>query len=348
MKRFDAAAYFARRAPRYQNALKGCPSARVLDLVPYVAALSASGLEKRKSLRVCDAFGGTGFLARSLHGNRFSFVVCDCCQEMLTGALGLPRVGAHVTPDDFSSAIRVFGGGFFDLVLCHGGLHHVVVLEKASVDPAESERRQLNVVDRLAKLVRPGGVIIIADIPDKEPPELDGPLWDQEIEATFLCDCLGNEGLQLVAAATGLEAHAQTTLKSIQAALRSKLVKPFRSPVPRLFFDSFVAKETATGHTAAYVNFDQIHERLIQDGFLPLGRINYRGPWLFSSANEAGWFFKEKFSAGEPSAKGADVNSEANMLDVLQRMLGVRNVTTGVAVNWGVTYGIYQKLEGAK
>lgn len=345
VKKFNTAAYFARRAPRYQEALKGCPTSRVLDLVPYVAALVAGQLHQCRSLRVCDAFGGTGFLARGLHGNRFSFVVCDCCQEMLSGALGLPRVDVHVTRDDFSSTIKVFGEGFFDLLLCHGGLHHVVAVEKLKVDAAASAHRQLSVVHRLARLVRPGGVLILADIPDEEPDEMEGPIWDEAIAPDLLPDCLGKEGARLIAEATALPIQTATTLRSIQLAVTSKLVKPVGFPVPRQFFDEFVAKETAMGHTASYINFDLVNDRLTADGFTSLGRINYRGPWLFKTANEAGWFFREKFSVGEPSEVGVDPSSEMKMFTVLRDALGVRNTPTGVAVNWGVTYAVYRREE---
>jgi SAM-dependent methyltransferase len=264
---------------------------------------------------------------------------------MLTGALGLPRVDVHVTPDDFRSTLKMFGTGFFDVVLCHGGLHHVVDVQGPQIESEKSAQRQLATVERLAKLTRPGGIIILADIPDGTPEELPGPIWDQPVEIDTLKHYLGKDGANTIAALLELDGRSATTLRAAQTAVRSKLVKDVRYPVPRHFFDAFVASKTAMGHTASYVHFGSIHERIISDGFSLLGRINYRGPWLFKTTREAGWFFREKFSVGEASALGAEPAAEEAMFHTVEAMLGTRSFPGGVAVNWGVTYAIYQRKQ---
>ena len=340
MTRFDTTSYFDARAPRYQAALRQCPSARVLDLLPYTGALRAAHLDVRSDILVCDAFGGTGFLARALRHSGFKFVVCDASHEMLAGVAGEENVKTHLTPDDFQSALQAFGSQSFDLVVCHGGLHHVVEAQGHEVDRDASRLRQQLVVSRLARLVAPRGVLIIADIPNEPPAEIIGQVQASMLDYAYLCSLLGEHSMELVVQALDLGKSERYSVDSVCRRIMSRLSSSVDFPVPRWFFDEFVAN-SPMGHVAAYPDFDQIDEVAISVGLRSLGRINYAGPWLFQSAEEAGWFFREKFSVGRASKLGDDPNSEQDMYEILRRCLGVRQARQIVAVNWGVTYAVY-------
>ncbi len=131
------------------------------------------------------------------------------------------------------------------------------------------------------------------------------------------------------------------SLSDLQSEIESRLWSEVPFSVPRTFFDGFVTGETPMGHVAAYPNFDDIHDSILAQGLVPLGRISYRGPWLFNTKDSAGWFFREKFSVGTTSNLGEDILGDVDMFEILQRMLGVRTTSHGVAVNWGVTYAAY-------
>lgn len=343
MKHYDADSYFAKRAPRYQMALRTLPTARVLDLLPYCAVIEALKINSRDQIQVADAFGGTGFLARGLSSANLNFVVCDCCQEMLCGAAGTPHVQLHETQDDFQSVLTTFGNGHFDLVLSHGGLHHVVDMEGVP-NVSASRVRQCQVVKRLARMVRSGGALIIADIPDRPPVELGGLAREVSLSTKTLQRLIGGEATKFVEPLMRLDVTRENTLDSICQQIRNSIVTPVSFPVPKHFFDQYVACKTPSGHVAVYVDFDEIDRTVLAEGFKPLGRLNYLGPWLFQSESEAGWFFKEKFGVGIPQSIDADVESNMEMFEVLKTYLGTVASKGYVAVNWGVTYAAYVRL----
>lgn len=343
MNPYDTSSYFARRAPRYQAALAAFPMARILDFLPYAAAIRASGLDRKPRVRICDAFGGTGFLARGLRSRSFDFLVCDCCQEMLIGATGLEKVELHVTPDDFRSTVAQYGEGYFDIVLSHGGLHHVVEADNGTVGLPASENRQQEVAERLAHLVRPEGLLIIADIPREEPPEVHDRLGAEVLDEHFLSKLLGREAVQMITRAVDADLSQPLTFDAIRQRIETRLVQSVSTTVPRFFFDEFVAAKTAMGHVAAYPDFLALDVVLRQTGLVSWGRVNYRGPWLFGSEAEAGWFFREKFSVGQAAPQGEDIASEQYMFRIVKGLLGVRGKGGLVAVNWGVTYAVYQR-----
>lgn len=340
MARVDASAYFAARAPRYQEALRVCPAARALDYLPYYAALALAGLNLRRGLRVCDAFGGTGFLARSFARYGAEIVVADVCSEMLRGASGLPNVKTHVTDDDFASVAGAFGSRSFDLVVTHGGLHHVVELSDGTPNLPASRARQARVVGTLASLVRPGGLLVVADIPDSIPTESRGSLTRHPLTESHLELGL-EEGASIVSAALGVKPENLPGLHDLQALVESRLWAPVAFPVPRRFFDEFIAPSSPMGHVAVYPDFQDLHARLLSCGMSMLGRINYKGPWIFSSPQEAGWFFREKFSLYTSGDLGTLPETERAVFEVVNEFLGSRPAAECTAVNWGVTYAAY-------
>jgi SAM-dependent methyltransferase len=342
MKHYDADSYFAIRAPRYQSALMALPAARTLDLLPYCAVISLLNPNGARRLRVADAFGGTGFLARGLAWAGLEFVVCDCCDEMLSGAVGLPNVDLHETRDDFQSVLSAYGKGQFDLVFSHGGMHHVVDMN-GKPNETSSRERQAQVAKRLAELVRPGGALIIADIAEGEPSEVRGKIHNAMIGSVSLERMIGAEAVKFVTPLLDLGSERSISLDALRRKVENRIVAPVTFSVPRRFFDQYVACKTRLGHVAVYVDFDAVDRLITAEGLESLGRINYRGPWLFGNESEAGWFFKEKFCVGEPKPLGSDLQADMDMFEVLRTYLGTSSRRGYVGVNWGVTYATYMR-----
>jgi hypothetical protein len=133
-------------------------------------------------------------------------------------------------------------------------------------------------------------------------------------------------------------------LKELGSVIRERFSKEVAYPVPRYFFDEFVAKKTVLGHDAAFSERKSLIEVGQAAGLEEHWSIDYRGPWLFQSRNDAGWYFREKFSCGQSSLPGADPNSEERMAASLETYLGTRGLgVLGFAVNWGVNYVCMKK-----
>lgn len=330
--------YFDARAPRYSAALKACPGARVLDVLPYIVAMaSRERMPGRSRIRICDAFGGTGFLSQALENLPATFVVCDASSEMLRGAALHLNSETFVTTNDFEDAVESFGEGSFDFVFSHGGLHHVA--ETTDAKSIERSRgRQLEIVARLARLVAPGGALVIADIPEGRPVEREGIASRTRIERGNLRRVMGRVQFDTLMNALP-RLPAEVSLRDVrQLVCDLTTVMPFE--VPRFFFDHFVRWNTPMGHEAVYPRFEDFDEvATLQDLRLDM-RINYQGPWLFTSESEAGWFFREKFSIADVAPLGGDPITEQEMFSALCQFLGG---ATGAmtTVNWGVTYATY-------
>ena len=339
---YDSVAYFAKRAPRYQAALEGCPAARSLDFIPYLTAISQLDVGIDQAARVFEAFGGTGFLARGLSRFDFDFAVVDGCVEMLQGVSSLPRVEPIVTMDDFKATVSVFGSKSFDLVLCHGGLHHVVGPGDPP-DPDASRARQSAVVTRLARIVRPGGALVVADIPEGVPSQLGSQRVGVNLSEDVLRKCFSSGSLSFLARVLALKEGQPWSVEEIERLVETKLWQPVQFPVPRHYFDEFVAKQSEMGHVAVFPDFEQLHQVITSEGLELMWRLNYRGPWIFSSRGEAGWFFREKFSLFDPSPLGVDPESEEAVFNSIRRFLGGQESKDWVSVNWGVTYAAYRR-----
>lgn len=342
----DSVEYFSQRAPRYQAALNGCPTARALDTLPYLAILSIIMPHLKSRGIACDAFGGTGFLSRGLSEFSLDFTAVDSCSEMLVGAKNLPRVETLVNRDDFSSILSRYGSNSFDFVFCHGGLHHVIAGSSAGIPDHEASRnRQADIVRRLAELVRVGGILIIADIPRICPSEFPGELSDERISGEVLASCFSPNVLGFLAKNLGLCPDDMWSLSEARQRIKSVLWQDVSFPVPRKFFDDFVAEKSLMGHTAVYPDFDRLDHVIQLAGLQAIWRGNYPTPWVFENQREAGWFFREKFSFFEASPLGVDVASEDAVFKNVTYYLGTKALATCVSVNWGITYAMYRRAQ---
>jgi len=338
MTEVDPSKYFAKRAPRYQKALRGCPNARMLDVIPYIIAIHQLDIRGR-SIYACDAFGGTGFFADWLASKTRRFTVVDCCQAMFA-PLDLTSVEFVLTSDNFHTFSNLHQGKF-DIVLSHGGLHHAIVCKKGIPDHQASRSNQAEIVTRLGKLLAPGGILIVADIPTHPPAEIIGSVASWSLDDKILSEFINEKELKWLSELVGpLESHS---LDSFRKQVEERHWTQVDFEVPRHFFDTFVSNRTPMGHVAVYPDFDQLDLELKLTGLECLGRINYRGPWLFDSSLDAGWFFKEKFSVGTTSERSAAGEEAAIMWHTVTDQLGTKTSLGSASVNWGVTYAFYTR-----
>ncbi len=339
--------YFAERAPRYKAALEACPESRLLDFLPYVSALELANFTAKKPFRILDAFGGNGFLSRGFEWSGLKFTVADACEQMFPDPSRRSNVEFIRSDGRFLNVAGRFGVGSFDAIFCHGGLHHVVAPDIHNRHAGLSRATQENIILRLAGLLDPGGIILIADVPETIPHEKPGPLASAAVPADFLAMLLGENPARLIRETLSLDPGEHTfTVADCQSRIDRLLHRPHHEPVPRHFFDHFVSPESNFGHFAIYPDFDELDRALVAGGFECQGRMNYRGPWLFRSPEEAGWFFGEKFSIGPapvPYTDHADARSRA-MFETLRKYLGAARLAPNrTSVNWGVTYACYRK-----
>lgn len=337
--------YFNQRAARYAFSIKTFPFARVLDLVPYVYALSdyqrVNGINL-SDLKVLDAFGGTGFLHHALGNSGICMHVADCSSGMLS--LGGTPIGHdqwHHSSDYFSD-LSYSMKGEFDAVFSHGGLHHVVVDSKGVVDTVKSEEAQRLVIENLSLCLKPGGFLIIGDIPDNGapvkcagrdvPPCLPGKVKSLLGEAHS--DRLNKLGVRL----------EDASLFNASASIKREYGAEVDHDVPRYFFDNFVCKDTPLGHIAHFLAPERLNQFASSVGLVRDWVIDYRGSWLFENMQQAGWYFREKFSYGNSSLPGEDPESELAVAQYVQRQLGCRVTSDGlISVNWGVVYSCFRK-----
>ena len=272
----NAKNYFEQRAPRYAAALRGCPLARLLDLLPYLASMGLISDRSNQPREACDAFGGTGFLARWLGREHLRFTVVDCCNSMLDAADGLQRYSTH---NDFADFAEATGRPTFSMVTCHGGLHHVVQLGPDGIpDPTASRQRQTAIARRLASLVHPGGVLVIADIPDRPSSGSHGAVSEQRLDASLVHRLLGRDARDLLCEILPDKFGDGMVLQELARHIEASIATPVDFEVPRHFFDEYVARSTPHGHIAVYPDFDELTLAASECGLKPAGSVNFRGP----------------------------------------------------------------------
>lgn len=338
--------YFQQRAARYALCLKTYPLARILDLVPYCYTLrdTAARLGKPISeLRVLDAFGGTGFFSYAFRHSGMAFTVADCCPGMLQlGDHHLDHVGWRETADYFTNMANDEPASY-DVILCHGGLHHVIAdTARGDLDHAVARKRQGTVLMNFARLLRPGGVCLLGDIPARHSSRLlvgedSAPLNEQMLNSLL--------GKEQTAELHRLQVPVtQASSFEVSKIIRRQYAAPTTHHVPRYFFDHFVQHDTPLGHRASFPSVGEVQSMATAAGFHTRTRLDYVGPWLFPTAKEAAWFFREKFSYGPCVSLGSDQRSEDFVASRLASQLGIRNLPSqAVAVNWGVIYWTFTR-----
>lgn len=333
--------YFDYRAPRYSNAIQQLPLARSLDLLPYCYIIN---LLKKSNLNILDAFCGTGFISNSLESLNANFILADISVGMMSGTNGNAR--KIVATNNFENIKQKFGDSYFDIVLSHGGFHHAIELSGTKVNIQESYNKHKEIIQNLSSLVNKDGYLIIADISNKNVPEFTNPNYPLKESISSFRHIIGDEMINFIADSLKVDPNIPVSLNDINELIDSKTFKKEPFPVPKHFFNQYIARYTKYGHKACFPDFDMIDNCIINSSnFDKVSTVYFHSPWIFDSLNQAGWFFKEKFSLFEKSKLLEDKQSEKRVYDLLEKYLGVTKTNEKIFVNWGVTYSIYKKLE---
>ena len=90
-----------------------------------------------------------------------AFTVADCCPGMLQlGDHHLDHVGWRETANYFTNMAKEEPASY-DVILCHGGLHHVIAdTIRGGLDHTVARKRQSLVMRNFAHLLRPGGAFV--------------------------------------------------------------------------------------------------------------------------------------------------------------------------------------------
>ncbi|MCD4771857.1 MAG: class I SAM-dependent methyltransferase [Bacteroidales bacterium] len=335
---YSTADYFNIRAPRYANSIKTFPFARSLDLIPYCFAIKDLGT----NLNFLDAFCGPGFISSSLSNLNHKFVLADVSDEMIKSSS--TNHESFVVKNDFENLLNKYGKGYFNIIVSHGGFHHAVSLVNNKIDNNKTIEKHRNIISNLSKLLSKDGILIIADIPNDNYIE-DYLLSDKHYSLSQFKDIVSSKSLQLISDSLKISLDKAYSLIQFQNIIKSKVPNQNPHPVPRYYFDEYIAKRTKYGHIAMYPDFIDIKSQFEKYGIKNIGLFNYHSPWIFESNNAAGWFFKEKFSIDRPTLPNENSELDYMMYEIINQYLGVNNYNDFSFVNWGVTYSIFKKYE---
>ncbi len=331
--------YFNERSLRYGNALKAFPQARLLDLIPYLFVLDFMRVDRKT--KILDVFGGTGFLATSLKNIDASFSVVDGSEGMLNCIDKSLDIEKILTENDLQDMYQTHGENSFDIIFSHGGFHHVIEYTDGTIDIKKSIEKQDKILVLLEKLLKPNGIIVIADISS------DG--YEKKSNNNFLelkafklfKKYLSNSQFYAISNYLNIKQNEKVNLSTLQNfIIKNYFNNSIKYKAPNYFFDEFIAKQAACGHESLYLNFGRLEQILLKS--TPLITIDFPTPWVFNSKEDAGLFFREKFSIGKSLEKVPEI-SKRRMFNKIDKYLGTTKKENLIYVNWGVTYGAYQK-----
>jgi ABC-type multidrug transport system ATPase subunit len=331
--------YFNLRAKRYAKSVTELPNARSLDLIPYCFLFHLAKNESKK-IKVLDAFSGTGYIANSFNTMNADFLQVDAS----TGMLGENNPNKRCTQNDFVDIQQEFGNNHFDYIITHGGFHHIVETDNSgNVLETKSYNRQKGIIKRLVALLKPNGYLVIADIPNKDFSDDLGIFADISMSLSSFVQFIGNKKIETVKNFLRISDNEEISLGNVKTKI-GDIIKSTKInfPIPRHFFDEYIAKETELGHIANYPDFDLI-ENWTKELVKKECQINFPSPWIFETDSHAGWFFKEKFSIDQETELLENAEMEYQMFAVLKQYLGTGNHNDFTFVDWGVTYAIYKK-----
>ncbi|MBN8641235.1 MAG: methyltransferase domain-containing protein [Flavobacteriales bacterium] len=344
-KEFSTVDYFNARAMRYSLALKECELSRTLDVIPYLFFLNKF---KKDKIKILDAFGGTGYFAKTINNKYCNFTIADASFEMINQLDDVKNVSKIVANDDFDSVKKKFKNNKFDIVISHGGFHHAIIY-KDVVKIKESKLKQNYIAENLSSIVSKDGYFILSDIPDSNSYSdvfiHSDPETDISISLNQMQNMISQDKIEFLSKILNIKKTEIFKLSEFQQLINNSInQKNVSFEVPKYFFNSYIARNTKLGHKASYINFDEIDQVIIRKGFKQIARLNLRTPWVFNSKHEVAWFFKEKFSIGKSTPIEESFLNENKLYEMVDKYLGVE-VNNGLyMVNWGVTYSIFKKI----
>ena len=267
-----------------------------------------------------DIFGGSGFGSDWLVPVFRRIDLIDETASLLPASSTKRRV--YEGDACWESGLRQLPG-VYDLAVCLAGFHHILAEGAERDSPLaalDTEGVRLGVLRRWRALLRPGGRLILADVP-------------QTGEVTSSENGRGRDGvadLPKLKATLGRAAEPTLEIPAFSMA-----------PEPAEFLDEFVAPECPSGHTACFETANHVAQIMRKAGFKNVQTAVRMAPWRFPTLGDATWFLHELFGIGGESI------SEPLMLpcqkagfvrDAIDRYLGSCETKAGTLIGWRLLY----------
>ncbi len=334
-----ATAFGAERMQRYDNALKRQPTARYLEILPLLCLCARPEV---RNWDVVDIGSGTGFLADFFEGVARSVTRVDKSFAFMDPGRRLNAVAS-----DMHDVSKTLGGDRADVIVSVGAFHHNHEPEIPSrdrtfpiaagrpdsperyLDAAATLRRHRETLADWHRLLKPGGMMILADVPGRA-----DPVWKrfQHPDGSDRVDTLGYYRAMLDRVSDWevpfdidvLAGFFRGTRRrfwerdSQLAALRHaggrrhtmrSLLESYRTPEDAMrrqgpmvttdFFDEVVHTHSLTGHYGFYPHESWMRHALDEIGMEGVYAETLSTPWLFPDRRSATWFVHELFSLGE-------------------------------------------------
>jgi len=267
-----------------------------------------------------DIFGGAGFASDWLAP---VFRRIDLIDETAS-LLPAPSTKRKVYEGDAcrESGLRQLPGEY-DVAVCLAGFHHILAEEAerdSSLSALDTERVRLGVLRRWRALLRPGGRLILADVP-------------QTGEVTSSENGRGRDyvaNLPNLKAALGRAAGPTLEIPAFPIA-----------PEPAAFFDEFVASECPSGHAACFETANHVAQIMREAGFTNVQTAVRITPWCFPTVGDATWFLHELFGIGGESISEPLVlpcQKAGFVGDAIDRYLGSCQTKAGTLIGWRLLY----------
>ena len=325
----DARQRFNGCAMRHIAAMNSFPDARALEVHP----LSLMIPQSRNIL--LDLFAGTGLVAKSL-GRFFDHtVLVDSCAALPepVGPSANRICGdaiCHETLDSLSQA---------DMAVCLASFHHVLAEGHPRAGRGLHGQLKLDVLRAWRQKLRPGGRLIIADVPAPG-----------TCIASVTGSGLGESSGPLAETGHRMEEGADVFVPARQCKTLGDYLAEVRidtagvglkEPDPASFFDHIVSHFSPQGHVADFNTPDEMVTLFCEAGYENVQAFVAPTPWLFRNRPDALWFVHELLSLGRPCTSPAKLTGKdrANLERGIADYLDLRQLPDeSWALSWKLMY----------
>jgi hypothetical protein len=384
-------AFLNERALRYKSAMSTFPTARCLELLPFLCMCAKPDISKWD---VIDFGSGDGFLADFFDGLAKSVLRVDSSPDMLPSN---EKYNSFVC--DMSQASR-FIDSKADLITSIASFHHNHIPQfpkltdsythqntrhwtpEVHLDIEDSLELQSRILHDWCSMLKPGGMIVLIDVPGYPDTDLDRNSienelhctntrfhsinmrayynsfidkvsnWeldvDLEIYDTFFQESSEkfwstNEYIKNTRRLFGYKRTMKDLLESYS--IPTSVLKKSGPMIPTDFIDDIVSKFNFQGHFGYYPRETNVRRIFKAIGMEEIQTGIIPTPWKFRNKNEAAWFMHELFGIGNQwQIKSIPERELSNLIDWMAKYLGFYQDCYGqTMLFWQLGYFIARK-----
>lgn len=338
-------AYFDSKASRFHSAFASAPAARTFELLPLLFFLGNCSRKKSWQQSVlADLLCGDGYFAKGLDGCFGRIHGVDLSAALLSF---FPKTSTTLstiaTLDESTDILREKIRP--DAIISVAGLHHIYEIEHGVINPASSDKLQVEVLLNWMACLPKDGLMVISDIPDpgsaKEYslPNNDWRIHDRILEARL------KARIELLAKELKLStASMQVQPTTIGEYVRQVLdyTNCSTNAQPGRWFREVVAKKSLFGHVDHFPKPTEIVPGLRARGY----NVEYYDlptPLMFASVDSALYFMYEAFALGPKVESAAEIPQafRGAMKEQIAEHLGIEANGRGpVSIGWRSGYYI--------